>query len=156
MPSLIGADAGSGVNVAENYLKSVARTAFGTRSLRLIKVAGVHNSVAVDFTDGVIGTNGGNGTGAYTDSNSMWVKAIMALQGFVEIYATFTPGTGGFIVAVSDDTANDGIAFGQPSGSAQNPGQWSDAEALIKQVIGADTSVTISTVSPAATGISIS
>ena len=38
MPSLIGADAGSGVNVAANYLKTSPSTQFGTRALKFLAI----------------------------------------------------------------------------------------------------------------------
>jgi len=151
MPSLIGADSGSGVNVAANYLKAVESTQFATRGLRLIKVEAVHSAAAVDFGKAVLA-----GTGVYTTSNSLYQKGLNALMGFVEVYATFAPGTGGFIVAIADDTANDGNAGGQnPSASVSNS-PFTAAEAAVLAAIGASTSVTITTVAVAATGITIS
>ena len=38
MPSLFGADAGSGVNVAANYLKTSPSTQFGTRALKFLAI----------------------------------------------------------------------------------------------------------------------
>jgi hypothetical protein len=77
-------------------------------------------------------------------------------MGSVEVYATFAPGTGGFIVAIADDTAADGNQGGQnPTASVSNS-PFTNAEAAVLSAIGADTSVTIATVAVAATGISIS
>lgn len=151
MPSLIGADAGSGVNVAANYLKAVESTNFATRGLRFIKVTSVHSAAAVDFGKAVLA-----GTGVYTTSNSIYQKGLNALMGFVEVYASFAPGTGGFIVAIADDTANDGNAGGQNPDASVTNSPFTAAEAAVKAAIGADTSVTITTVAVAATGISIS
>ena len=75
---------------------------------------------------------------------------------FVEVYASFAPGTGGFIVAIADDTANDGNQGGQNPDASVTNNPFTAAEAAVKAAIGADTSVTITTVAVAATGISIS
>jgi hypothetical protein len=151
MPSLIGADAGSGVNVAANYLKAVESTNFATRGLRFIKVTSVHSAAAVDFSKATIGA-----TGVYTTSNSIYQKGLNALMGFVEVYASFAPGTGGFIVAIADDTTNDGNQGGQNPNASVTNSPFTAAAAAVKAAIGADTSVTIATVAVAATGITIS
>jgi hypothetical protein len=149
MPSLI-ANAGNVVDVAANYLKAVESTQFATRGLRFIKVEAVHSAAAVDFSKAVLA-----GTGVYTTSNSLYQKALNALMGFVEVYATFTPGTAGFIVAIADDTAADGNQGGQnPTASVSNS-PYTNAEAAILSAIGASTSATITTVAIAATGVSI-
>jgi hypothetical protein len=150
MPSLIGADAGSGVNVAANYLKAVESTQFATRGLRFIKVV-ADNSGAVDFGKAILA-----GTGVYTTSNSIYQKGLNALMGFVEVYASFAPGTGGFIVAIADDTANDGNQGGQNPDASVTNNPFTAAEAAVKAAVGCSGAVTISTVSVAATGISIS
>jgi hypothetical protein len=41
MPSVIGTDSGSGVNVAANYLKTLPSTQFGTRQISVINIVGV-------------------------------------------------------------------------------------------------------------------
>ena len=151
MPSLMGADAGSGVNVAANYLKAVESTQFATRGLRFVKVTAVHSAAAVDFSKAVLA-----GTGVYTTSNSIYQKGLNALMGFVEVYASFAPGTGGFIVAIADDTANDGNQGGQNPDASISNNPFTAAEAAVKAAIGADTSVTIASVAVAASGISIS
>jgi len=150
MPSLI-ANAGNVVDVAANYLKAVESTQFATRGLRFVKVTAVHSAAAVDFSKAVLA-----GTGVYTTSNSLYQKALNALMGSVEVYATFAPGTGGFIVAIADDTAADGNQGGSNPDAAVTNSPFTAAEAAIKSAIGADTSATVATVAVAATGISIS
>ena len=150
MPSLIGADAGSGVNVAANYLKAVESTQFATRGLRFIKVV-ADNGGTVDFSKAVLAA-----TGVYTTSNSIYQKGLNALMGFVEVYASFAPGTGGFIVAIADDTANDGNAGGQNPDASVTNSPFTAAEAAVKAAVGCSGTVTISAVAVAATGISIS
>ena len=150
MPSLI-ANAGNVVDVAANYLKAVESTNFATRGLRFVKVTAIHAAAAVDFSKAVLA-----GTGVYTTSNSLYQKGLNALMGFVEVYATFAPGTSGFIVAIADDTANDGNQGGQNPNASVTNSPFAAAEAAVLAAIGADTSVTIATVAVAATGISIS
>ena len=74
-------------------------TQFGTRQLVFLKVAvsGGTNNL----------TKGSDGaTGAYTDSNSVFSRAIRALQGFGEVFFVGTPASGSFAVAVAYDTQN--------------------------------------------------
>jgi hypothetical protein len=149
MPSLIGSQIGGGTSgnyVGANFEKAAVTTALGTRALSFYKVAAVHSAAAVDFTKANLA-----GTGAYTTGSSPYAKAIIALQGFVEPYAILTPGTGGFIIVVATDTANGA----EPSSNAYAL-TFGAAEAAIKDAIGADTSVTITAVAVAATGLSIS
>jgi hypothetical protein len=92
MPSLIGADAGSGVNVAANYLKSTAPfTQFSTRQLQIISVTqtGIHTS--------------------YANADSLFSKTVRALQQTAEIYAVGTPASGvcQFIIAVDTQSTAD-------------------------------------------------
>ena len=92
MPSLIGADAGSGVNVAANYLKSTAPfTQFSTRQLQIISVTqtGIHTT--------------------YANADSLFSKTVRALQQTAEIYAVGTPASGvcQFIIAVDTQSTAD-------------------------------------------------
>jgi hypothetical protein len=92
MPSLIGADAGSGVNVAANYLKSTAPfTRFSTRQLQIISVTqtGIHTT--------------------YANADSLFSKTVRALQQTAEIYAVGTPASGvcQFIIAVDTQSTAD-------------------------------------------------
>jgi hypothetical protein len=92
MPSLIGADSGSGVNVAANYLKSTAPfTQFGTRELQIINVA--QTGIAT----------------SYANADSLFSKTVRALQQTAEIYAVGTPASGNcqFIIAVDTQSTAD-------------------------------------------------
>jgi hypothetical protein len=92
MPSLIGADAGSGVNVAANYLKSTSPfTQFGTRELQIINVA----QTGINTTP--------------SNANSLFSKTVRALQQTAEIYAVGTPTSGNcqFIIAVDTQSTAD-------------------------------------------------
>ena len=138
MPSLFGADAGSGVNVAANYGRMVPQQTygvgevysnFGTRQLRFIQISAVNNSTAVLFTkdNGLSGGNGYTtvGTG-YQASNSVFSTVIRALQTVAEIYYVSAPNTVGFVVAVAYDTANDSDANSNNEG-----GSWGDLTAIV-------------------------
>lgn len=115
MPSLFN------TTVSANYGKMTdqqvygvgqAFTNFATRQLRLIKITAVDDSVAVDFTD----------TGT---ANSKFSVAVKALQTVAEVYAILTPGTGGFLALVAEDTINDADV------SSNVPGAYNAVEAVI-------------------------
>lgn len=95
MPSVIGTDPNSGVNVAANYLKAQPSTRFGTREL----------VVAVITVDNVELATG------YQLSNSDFSKAIRTIQNIGELYAVGTPvnneGNGTFTVLLSGETLGD-------------------------------------------------
>ena len=147
MPSLIGQSVGGGAGtVGQNFEKAAVSTSMGTRALSFYKVAAVHDSAAVDFSKANLA-----GTGVYTTGSSPFAKAIIALQGFVEMYAVLTPGTAGFIFVVATDTAN-----GAEAASNAYALTFGAAEAAVKDAIGADTSATITAVAVAGTGVSIS
>lgn len=119
MPSLIGADSGSGINVAVNYLRMTPTqtygvgeyyTNFGTRQITMIKV--LVTGGTNDMTKGADGA-----TGAYTDPNSLLAKAVRSLQQYMEVYAVYTPVATGFLALVSFDTAN---TANSGNGSAAN------------------------------------
>jgi hypothetical protein len=135
----------TGSTVAANYNKSAASSALGTRSLRFFKVTAVHSAAPVDFGKATLAA-----AGVYTASESIWNSAIRALQGFVEVYIYFVPGTAGFMVAVADDTAQDSDAGTNAAGG------YGDIEAAIKDACAIDTSVTCTVVGIAGTGVSIS
>jgi hypothetical protein len=83
MPSTIG------TLVTANYLKAQASTQFGTRQLSVLNIA------AVDVANG------------YADSDSLFSKAVRALQQTAEIWAVFTPVDGApdsFNVVISTDS----------------------------------------------------
>jgi hypothetical protein len=90
MPSVIGPDSETGVNVAANYLRAKPSTRFATRQLAFFNVAISNVHVG------------------YTDSNSAYSRAIRAVQVNAEIYAVGVPASGNFVVVVAQDTANDG------------------------------------------------
>ena len=98
MPSIIGTDAGSGVNVAANYLKTLPSTQFGTRQISVINIAMV--DVAID----------------HALSNSLFSKSVRALQQTAEVWAVFTPvdaGTDSFNAVISTDSQWDGDSANQ-------------------------------------------
>lgn len=103
MPSLLGTD------VTANYLKAAPSTQFGTRQLTFLKITAVTGNTgstsAVDFS------------ATYTASNSVFSKAVRAVQNFNEVYAVGTPDSTGFIVVIADDTKN-----GADSGNTQGTG----------------------------------
>jgi len=74
-------------SVGQNARKTVDSSKFGTRELSFHQVE--------DVTD--VGTN-------YTDSNSIFYKAVRALQEQVEIYAVGTPSGNSFTVVIAADT----------------------------------------------------
>lgn len=86
MPSVIGTDSGSGVNVAANYLKARPSTRFSTRQLAFfqIDVANIH--VNPEYAD------------------SLFSKVVRGVQVVAEIYAVGTPYSGSVIVVVAADT----------------------------------------------------
>jgi hypothetical protein len=148
MPSLIGSQIGGGTTgnyVGANFEKAAASSILGTRALSFYKVAAVHSAAAVDFSKANLA-----GTGAYTTGSSPFAKAIIALQGFVELYYIATPGTAAFTFAVATDTAN-----GAEANSNAYALTFGAAEAAIKAAIGADTSVTITALAVAGDGASI-
>ena len=76
-----------GTSIARNYLKAVETTNMGTRKLAFFQVelSGVHTN--------------------YTDSNSLFAKAVRGLETVIEIYGVGVPSSNQFTVIASDDTA---------------------------------------------------
>jgi hypothetical protein len=95
MPSVIGTDAGSGVNVAANYLKTLPSTQFGTRQLSVLSIGctGVETN--------------------YADADSLFSQAVRALQQTAEVWSVFTPTTNSFNVIISTDSQWAGDAANQ-------------------------------------------
>jgi len=99
MPSLLGTD------VAANYLKTLPSTQFGTRQLSVLNIA----------IDGVFVS--------HADANSLFSKAVRALQQTAEVWAVFTPvdaGTDSFNVIISADSQTTGdthVTGGTDTGS---------------------------------------
>jgi hypothetical protein len=85
----------SSLGGARTYAGPYSR--FGTRELVFLKVAVASGDN--NLTKGADGVNG-----SYTDTNSVFSRAIRAVQGFGEIYFVSTPSSGSFAVAVAFDT----------------------------------------------------
>jgi len=107
MPSVIGPDSGTGINVAANYLKTKPSTRFATRQLTFFDV-----------------TVNGCQTNPY-DSNSLYSRAVRGVQVAAEIYAVGEPASDHFMVVVASDTAvdphtNDEDGNGQLNAMAQS------------------------------------
>lgn len=95
MPSVIGPNPATGVDVAANYLKAFPTTKFGTRELTFAIIT-VNDSMEND----------------YLESNSLFSQAVRSLQLQAEIYGIGEPvdgeGDSTFIAILSADTlAND-------------------------------------------------
>lgn len=145
MPSLLNTD------VAANYGRLISPenytvdgnnvrtwtgpyTQLGTRQLKFLKVVGVHNGGAVNFTNETLAA-AGNG---YTASLSLYSKAIRAIQTMAEVYAAGIPDATGFIVVVAADTENNADVDGHVQ-----TGSYNGLEAVVKASVEADTSITI-------------
>jgi hypothetical protein len=99
MPSNISNVVGS-TTVGANYLKTAPSTQFGTRHLSVLNVA----------IDGVFVN--------YANANSLFSKAVRALQQTAEVFAVFTPvdaGTDSFNVIIASDTQWDGQVANSPT-----------------------------------------
>jgi hypothetical protein len=91
MPSVIGNTGYNGLGgPASNYLKAKPSTRFATRQLAFftVTIADVHLN--------------------YLNANSLYSRAIRAVQQNAEIYAVGIPAANDFVVVVAQDTANDG------------------------------------------------
>lgn len=87
-----------GTIVAKNYQKAAPSSMFGTRELTFVSVT----ITGPDMTKQT-GTDG-----AYTDADSYFSRAIRAIQGYVEVFFIGTPDATSFVMAIAEDTANDG------------------------------------------------
>jgi len=136
MPSFIGVNGPDGTvntGVAANYQKAKASAQFGTRALRIVKVA--------------TGTDTyGTGAATYEAPSSDYAKAVRTIQTYFETWAVFAPVAGGFIFICSDDTAQD-------SDTGTNViGGYGQAEAAVIAAIGSTCTITtITTLTPGAT-----
>ena len=147
MPSLFGASYSGGVDVGANYGKMTSQetygigepyTNFGTRQMQIIKVA-----VASGTNDMTKGADGA--TGSYTDSNSLFSKAIRSLQTQHEVYAVYAPVAGGFFAIVSLDTGNSSDSANGVSTGAIGTG-YGLTEAAINAVLNSGGATTITQV----------
>jgi hypothetical protein len=122
MPSLLGTD------VTTNYLKASPSTQFGTRELSIIKI-----EIANVADNTPLG------------SNSLFSKAVRALQQTAEVYAVGTPvstTTDYFQAIIATDTQWDGAGTGTtavlPSGA-----NYTALEAAIEAGCGVAATVTL-------------
>ena len=135
MPSLIGTDSLSGVNVAANYGRMISTenytvdgsnvrtwtgpyTQFGTRQLKFLKITAVTGDTG--------STSAVNFSTSYTTALSNFAKAVRAIQNFAEVYAVGIPDSVGFIAVVAADTGNGA----EPSSNVQAT-TWGALEAAI-------------------------
>jgi hypothetical protein len=82
MPSLVG------TTIARNYVKAVETSKMGTRELAFFQV-----DMNTDVATG------------YTDSDSLYAKAVKGIQTVVETYAVGVPNGEWFTVVAAADTA---------------------------------------------------
>ena len=125
MPSLLG------TTVTTNYLKTAPSTQFGTRALKFITITADNASDSdIDFTASYA-SGTATFSGAYTDSNSYFSKAVRAVQMTQEVYAVGTPTATAFTVVVADDTGN-----GAETSSNVQAATYGQMEADIKANLG--------------------
>jgi D-serine deaminase-like pyridoxal phosphate-dependent protein len=145
MPSLFGASYSGGVDVGANYGRMVPQqtygigepfTNFGTRQLQIIKVA--NSGGTNDLRKGADGS-----TGSYQDSNSLFSKAVRALQTYAEVYAVYAPTANAFFAVVSLDTANSSDSGNGDTDGAIGTG-YGLLEAAVQANLNSSASVTIS------------
>ena len=115
MPSVIGTDSGSGINVAANYLKTKPSTRFATRQLQFYDVQ--VNGCATDPYD----------------SNSLYSRAVRGVQVAAEIYAVGEPYSDHFMVVVASDTTTDPVNI---LGSEAGDGTVNDMAQSLQTAIG--------------------
>ena len=141
-----GSDGTTATGVAANYLKMTPQDTyatgaefsnFGTRSLRLLKV--VTTGGTNDLTKGADGA-----TGTYKDQNSVFARAVRALQTMGEVYLVGQPDGTTFMALVSGDTVN-----GADSGNTQGTG-YGLLEAVINSSLNASGSSTVTACGTAA------
>jgi hypothetical protein len=130
MPSVIGTDSGSGVNVAANYLKTKPSTQFGTRQLSVLNIA-----IADVFVN-------------HANADSLFSKSVRALQQTAEVWSVFTPVDGSpdsFNVIISTDSQWDGDSANQGAvgGLAGNGGFGILETAIAAGNGGVSTAVTV-------------
>ena len=150
MPSLIGSTGSDGTTatgVAANYLKMSPQDTyatgaefsnFGTRNLRLLKV--VTTGGTNDLTKGADGA-----TGTYKDQNSVFARAVRALQTMGEVYLVGQPDGTTFMALVSGDTVNDAAVGSNVASTGYNA-----LEAVINSSLNASGSSTVTACGTAA------
>ena len=114
--------------VSANYLKTLPSSQFGTRHLEVVNIA----------IDGVFVN--------YANSDSLFSKAVRALQQTAEVYAVFTPvdaGTDSFNAIIATDTQWDGDSAAQgTTGGAAGNGGYGVLETAIQAGCGVAAAVT--------------
>ena len=125
MPSLVGN------YVAANYLKAQPSTQFGTRQLSVLKV---------EIADVYVN---------YADANSLFSKAVRAIQQTAEVWAVFTPintTDDYFHVIISTDSQWDGDSANQGAvGGAAGNGGYGIFETAIQAGCGVAATVSVPT-----------
>ncbi len=132
MPSVIDPSLTNNlVNVAANYLKTKPSTQFGTRQLSVLNIA-----IADVFVN-------------YADANSLFSKAVRAVQQTAEVWAVFTPVDGSpdsFNVIIATDTQYVGDSETSrtaiPSGGEQPTANYGIFETAIQAGCGVAATVT--------------
>ena len=126
MASLIG------TTIAANYQKFRPTAQMGTRALRFVTITFNNGSDSdIDLTKAsASGTN--TWTGAYTDADSYYARAVRTAETFFEVWAVGTPtGSGGaaqsFTIVVADDTAQDNVGLAQPTATEVLSATYADA-----------------------------
>lgn len=117
-----------GTEVAKNYQRVAPSSMFSTRELSFIKIVADNGGDSnIDFTKQkfeITGATAGSYAGTYLDADSYMSRAIRAIQGYVELFFIGEPDNVSFIVAVSIDTANQGVV------------DYSNMESDIKEALG--------------------
>lgn len=115
MPDLLADYAGDNTltNVGVNYKKAAPSSAFGTPTLGFYKLATTED----------IHVN-------YADANSLFAKAVLALQEFCEMYMVGTPAAKNFVFVVNDNT------FDKWDDTANTNANFSKAEAAVNAITG--------------------
>jgi hypothetical protein len=142
-----GTDGTTATGVAANYLRMPAQdqyatgaeySNFGTRSLRLLKVTTTGGTN--DLTKGADGA-----TGTYKDTNSVFSRAVRALQTMGEVYLVGEPSATIFMALVSGDTVNDATTSSNTAGTTYNA-----MEAVISASLNASGAATVTATGTAA------
>jgi hypothetical protein len=155
MPSLIGADAGTGINVAGNYRRAFAPFArFGTRQLGFFEISmDLSQGTLVD--EEIVSFMDPAYVSPYDQpvheieyqADGVFQRAIQAVETRGEIYAIFRPGSyyngvdgnepddgNTFVVLLAVDTANIG-STNTPENDMGNPGNYNDNSGSIAQAV---------------------
>ena len=141
MPSILTTTVGSTTVGANAYKNPGTFSQFGTRDLTFIKVAVTGGSNDMRYQDGATSTL------SYTLTGSLFSKAVNVLQGFGEVYYVGAPAAGGFVAAISTDTAQSA-----DSGNTANGG-FGLLESAINAALNASAATTVTALSPTATTI---